>query len=220
MRCWGQWEIFLKVQLTPVEVLVKWLLILFVDYLRALPCWACSHLSQTTVEFFSILHYSKMEIIRQRPVEGFDSASSFAIGITKQFLRLFLLGNRCLDRVSSARFYYSLSRENKCQVCNPRPRLSPSSRAWPHGQSSQQRGQTYFDPFLCFARTEIMGPCWLPVTWLFISNARLNGHDSSLKNGLTGLVETKEHRKWRGGFVLPLLGGCIYCLDLEKKLSY
>lgn len=122
MRCWGQWEIFLKVQLTPVEVLVKWLLILFVDYLRALPCWACSHLSQTTVEFFSILHYSKMEIIRQRPVEGFDSASSFAIGITKQFLRLFLLGNRCLDRVSSARFYYSLSRENKCQVCNPRPR--------------------------------------------------------------------------------------------------
>lgn len=41
-----------------------------------------------------------------------------------------------------------------------------------------------------------------------------------LKNGLIGLVETKEHRKWRDAFVLPLLGRFFYCLDLENKPSY
>lgn len=38
-----------------------------------------------------LLHYGKMEILRQRPVKEFDSASSFVIGNTKQCLMLFLL---------------------------------------------------------------------------------------------------------------------------------
>lgn len=65
-----------------------------------------------------------------------------------------------------------------------------------------------------------MGPCWLPVTCVFISSAQLNGCDSFLKNGLTIFLETEKHRKWRDAFVLPLLGRCFYCLDLEKKPSY
>lgn len=47
-----------------------------------------------------------------------------------------------------------------------------------------------------------MGPCWLPVTWLFISSAQLNGHDSFLKNGLTGLVEKKQRSTGNGEMLL------------------
>lgn len=55
-----------------------------------------------------LLDYGKIGIIRQRPVNGFDSASSFAIGNIQQLLMLFLLDSEFLDCVNSAKFSYPL----------------------------------------------------------------------------------------------------------------
>ena len=80
------------------------------------------------------------------------------------------------------------------------------------GLSFLQCEQTYSESFLCFARTEIMGPCWFPIMFVYVKSTALMLM-TSLKNrrdqGFAGLEDTKEPRKWRGGFVLPQLGGCI-----------